>query len=628
MNAIKRASLILALILSLTLCFAFVAGAEGELTDGVFTYIVTDDKATIVKIDAAAEDNLFIPTDICGFPVDSISLDAFSECSGVLTVHFCGTQLDWDLIVAGNDVLSGRTLHLAEIIAEAPATCEESGLTEGVYCSACDTWFTERNEIPAKGHSFTDYQSDGNATIFADGTKTAYCDNGCGKSDTVADEGSKLVLGTTSKISSSSTASSIKLSWKAVPYATGYRVYQKTSGGSWKRLTSTENTTYTIKKLKTGTVYTFAVQAYNKTNGVVLFSPDRVSFRTACTLPETKVSSSARQTSIKLMWNEVSNATGYRIYQKTSDGWKTVEKEVTKTAYRVSGLTAGKKYTFAVRPYIKTDDTTVYGEYDAYKGATKTEAVTTKLYKNEGGSITIGCKDISGADAYRLYYKKDGAKSYKLYKKYPKNQKITIDNLQGGSKYVFAIRAGIKKSDGVEWSDYKALSVTVNYRIDRYNDIIKSGNFYFETHDGNGAYSGMAMKNGSYCLDMKDQNSRIRVVYKAQNKRWYVVDDINKFYIVQKDDGSFEQTMNEAMSTPSTSIKYKATTEKVGSKTYFVESYTENGETIKYYFNGNKIVKEVYIYDGETVTAYYTKFTKTVPSSLFSIPSTYTKVTA
>lgn len=42
-------------------------------------------------------------------------------------------------------------------------------------------------------HTFTNYVPDeGSATCTADGTKTALCDDGCGATDTIADEGSKL----------------------------------------------------------------------------------------------------------------------------------------------------------------------------------------------------------------------------------------------------------------------------------------------------------------------------------------------------------------------------------------------------------------------------------------------------
>jgi hypothetical protein len=51
----------------------------------------------------------------------------------------------------------------------------------------------KQEPVPAKGHSFTRYISDGNATFYADGTKTALCDHGCGAKDTVADVGSMLL---------------------------------------------------------------------------------------------------------------------------------------------------------------------------------------------------------------------------------------------------------------------------------------------------------------------------------------------------------------------------------------------------------------------------------------------------
>ena len=75
-----------------------------------------------------------------------------------------------------------------------PATCETDGSYDLVtYCSVCgDKLKTETKTIPATGHSFTDYVSNNDATCEEDGTKTAECDNGCGKTDTVTDEGSKL----------------------------------------------------------------------------------------------------------------------------------------------------------------------------------------------------------------------------------------------------------------------------------------------------------------------------------------------------------------------------------------------------------------------------------------------------
>ena len=71
------------------------------------------------------------------------------------------------------------------------ATCMSDGVT--IYTAEYDgKTDTKTVDTPATGHSFTDYESNGDATCTADGTKTAKCNNGCGTTDTIADEGSKL----------------------------------------------------------------------------------------------------------------------------------------------------------------------------------------------------------------------------------------------------------------------------------------------------------------------------------------------------------------------------------------------------------------------------------------------------
>ena len=68
-----------------------------------------------------------------------------------------------------------------------PASCETKG-EERKDCVSCDEYQTR--QISEKGHKYANYISDKNAGCLTDGTKTATCDNGCGKTDTVTDEGS------------------------------------------------------------------------------------------------------------------------------------------------------------------------------------------------------------------------------------------------------------------------------------------------------------------------------------------------------------------------------------------------------------------------------------------------------
>ena len=67
--------------------------------------------------------------------------------------------------------------------------CEVAGYTTHT-CTSCGYSYTD-SETPALEHSFTNYTSDNNAGCVLDGTKTASCDNGCGKKDTVTDVGTQ-----------------------------------------------------------------------------------------------------------------------------------------------------------------------------------------------------------------------------------------------------------------------------------------------------------------------------------------------------------------------------------------------------------------------------------------------------
>ena len=69
------------------------------------------------------------------------------------------------------------------------------------------------------------------------------------------------------KVTAGSKKATVK--WSKVTGAKGYRVYYKTSkNGKWKTLTTTKNTSFTKKSLKSGQTYYFAVKAYSKVDGV------------------------------------------------------------------------------------------------------------------------------------------------------------------------------------------------------------------------------------------------------------------------------------------------------------------------------------------------------------------------
>lgn len=177
-----------------------------------------------------------------------------------------------------------------------------------------------------------------------------------------------------SGLKATTTAKKVKLTWKKVPKAKGYIIYQyNNSKKKWvkKDTLKTNAASYTIQKLTPATAYRFAVKAYIQAgNGTQVASKSYASIYTA-TAPNAvkfKVAPGKKKATVK--WNKVKGATGYTVYYKAKakDPWKAL-KSMKGTSYTKKKLKSGATYFFTVKAY-KT-----------YKGATYTSSSQTKKVK-------------------------------------------------------------------------------------------------------------------------------------------------------------------------------------------------------------------------------------------------------
>ena len=177
----------------------------------------------------------------------------------------------------------------------------------------------------------------------------------------------QILPGKTSSVSASQSTSSIKLTWKKVTGADGYRVYQYNSKtGKYKTLKTLTGTTYTVKNLKAGTSYKFAVKAYTKDGSETLWAASSKTI-TTCTKPATPtVKATAGSGKATLSWSKVTGATGYVIYMEDSFGDFEKVTSTTKTSYTKKSLKKGKTYKFRVKAYKKVDGKYIYSGYKTY----------------------------------------------------------------------------------------------------------------------------------------------------------------------------------------------------------------------------------------------------------------------
>ena len=107
---------------------------------------------------------------------------------------------------------------------------------------------------------------------------------------------------------------------------------------------------------------------------------------------------------IKISWNKVSGAYGYRVYQKTSNGWKRI-KDTTATSYTDSAVSLNQTKTYTMRCIDKNGNTVSgYNSKGWSKKYTPVAPTISKL-ENTSGGIKLSWNKVVGVYGYRLYYK-------------------------------------------------------------------------------------------------------------------------------------------------------------------------------------------------------------------------------
>jgi hypothetical protein len=172
--------------------------------------------------------------------------------------------------------------------------------------------------------------------------------------------------------STTTTLNSVKLSWKKVSGATGYRVYRyNSSAKTWKAIADVTSTSYTNKSLSAATKYSYKVAAYKTVSGTKYLSGKSSTISTA-TAPKkvTIKSTSSTKKSVTIKWNKVS-CDGYKVYKyNTSTKKYTLVSTLgsSKTSYTLSGLKSSTSYKLKVCAFTKDSAGKIHaGSFSAVK---------------------------------------------------------------------------------------------------------------------------------------------------------------------------------------------------------------------------------------------------------------------
>lgn len=329
-----------------------------------------------------------------------------------------------------------KLAHTEKVIKGTDATCTKAGKTDGIKCSVCNEIIEAQQTVEKTGHTVSksviraDFDSNGEIVETCAVCKekisestiakiksvklsaTGYTYNGKAKTPSVTVKNSKgevlkkgkdytvtyakgrknigkyavkvtfignysgekklsfsVLPSKTDKITVKQTETAIKLTWNKVSGATGYKVYvYNTKTKKYKGLAVTAKNSYTVKNLKTGTNYKFAVKAYTKTDEGNLWSKVYTEITTSTKPKMPTLKAAAGTNKANLSWQKTDGAYGYVVYMSaTKNGEYKKQTATKKLSYTKTNLKKGRTYYFKIRAYKKVDGKNVYSSYSDYK---------------------------------------------------------------------------------------------------------------------------------------------------------------------------------------------------------------------------------------------------------------------
>ncbi len=258
----------------------------------------------------------------------------------------------------------------------------------------------------------------------------------------------KIDVATPSISKLENTAGGIKLSWNKVSGTYGYRLYRKTSSG-WKRFKDTTATSFTDSAVSVNQTKTYTIRCIDS-SGKTISGYNSKGWSKKYTPVAPIISKLENTTSgIKLSWNKITGVYGYRVYQKTSNGWKRI-KDTTSTSFTDSAVSANQTKTYTIRCIDKKGNT--ISGFNSKGWLKKYTAATPKItkLKNTSKGVSVTWNKVTGVYGYRLYRKYAGGSWTRV--KDTTSTSFTDSGAKKGKKVTYTVRCIDKKGNTV--SDY------------------------------------------------------------------------------------------------------------------------------------------------------------------------------
>ena len=269
---------------------------------------------------------------------------------------------------------------------------------------------------------------------------------------------SVLYLSTPTLVGADNVSTGIKISWKSVKGAEGYKLYRRIIGGPWQQIAQLTSTNYIDKSsLTSGTKYLYTVRAYNGTTRSYYVESGVSEIK--LTTPSL-ISAQNNSGGIKVTWQSVKGATSYRIYRKPYGGtsWKWIGTSKSASYTDESSLTSGTKYVYTVRA-LKSSDLSYYDPDGIAETKLNTPALTSA--KKVSGGVKITWQSVKGASGYYVYRRLSG----KSWTRIATTTSTSYTDKTTNINYIYTVKA--YKGSDMSWYNSSGIKVITNKMLSK-----------------------------------------------------------------------------------------------------------------------------------------------------------------
>lgn len=242
------------------------------------------------------------------------------------------------------------------------------------------------------------------------------------------------------------TAQGVQFTWDGVVGAAKYRVYRKESGGSWSKLTDTEQFSLTDKTAQSGKTWVYTVRCLNSKGKLVSgYDTDGLSIN-YWAAPELNAPKNT-DGGVALKWSGTPDCPLYLLYRREPGGkWGPPIQQLTGTSFTDETAEPGKQYQYTVR--CADENGNPLSAYRVSGVFRRLELVQAIRITNATSGIKASWNAVSGAEGY------------KVYRRTAKEKWKCVTSLKGAKQLSWTDKAVRNKNGTAYWYVVRAVSGT------------------------------------------------------------------------------------------------------------------------------------------------------------------------